>query len=217
MVNERSGPYLKDMCSSKKFTLCIMEITKRSTNISIKSVICTIWPRKKYIRFRNVLYIWEKVRHILPLLGDNSDYTSFSEYFNNCILLDGRDDEIELDYDLANELAKDLWLDLLRDNTDYPYPILKFSQYMKLISTNAKSFVYEFALDDKVKVNGVVWQTATMRASFEISGSYIYLNTLNREINKWIWTYMSVSLYNEHRKTCLACEGIECGVWRNAY
>ena len=79
-----------------------MAKTKRPTNCSIKSVINTIWPRKKDITFINVLYIRGGFRQMLPLLDDNADYTSFSEKFNDCILLDGIDDEIELDDDLTN-------------------------------------------------------------------------------------------------------------------
>ena len=40
---------------------------------------------------------------------------------------------------------------------------------------------------------------------------------MKRAINKWLWPYMSVSLFNEHQKICLACEGILCGEWRDAY
>ena len=108
MENERSGRYLKCMCSSKISTLCMMAKTKRLANSIIKIVIRPIWPRKKDIKFRNVFYICEKVRQMLPLLDYNAGYNSFSEIFNNRILLDGIDDQIELDDDLAKELAKDI-------------------------------------------------------------------------------------------------------------
>ena len=61
---------------------------------------------------------------MLPLLDDNADYTSFSEKVNDRILIDGIDNEIELDYDLANELTTDLWLGVLRDNMDNPDSLL---------------------------------------------------------------------------------------------
>ena len=67
---------------------------KRLTNSIIKNVIRNIWPRKKDTTFRNVLYIREKVRQILPLLDDNVNYTSFSEKVNDCILIDGIYNEI---------------------------------------------------------------------------------------------------------------------------
>ena len=100
---------------------------------------------------------------------------------------------------------------------DNPDSTLTFSQYTKPISANAKYFFYELALDDRRKLNGVVWQTSTMRANFEIFGSFISLGTTKRAINKWIWLYMSARLYSEHRKMCLACEGIVCGERHDVY
>ena len=130
---------------------------------------------------------------------------------NERILLDGIDDDIELDDDLSNKLAKDIWLGVLREKMDNPDSILTFSQYMKPIYANAKDFFYELALDNKGKVNGVVWQTSTIRTSLERFSSFISLDTMKRAINKWLWPYMSASLYNEHRKMCLACEVIVGG------
>ena len=42
------------------------------------------------------------------------------------------------------------------ENMDESDSIFTLSQYMKLISTNENCFVYEFTLDYKGKVNGVV-------------------------------------------------------------
>ena len=72
----------------------MMAKTKRLTKISIKSVISPIFPRNKDIIFRNVLYIREKGRQNFPLLDENVDYTSFPEKVNDCILLDGIDNDI---------------------------------------------------------------------------------------------------------------------------
>ena len=49
-----------------------------------------------------------------------------------------------------------------------------------------------------------------MRYNFEGFGSYIYLEKMKRAINKCIWPYISVSLYNDNWNMCLACEGIVC-------
>ena len=77
----------------------------------------------------------------MTLLDDNANYNSLSEKFNNRILLNGIYDKIELDDDLENDLAKDLYLNVFRDNMDYPDSIFTFSKYMKLISANAKTFI----------------------------------------------------------------------------
>ena len=97
-----------------------MAKTKRLIKSSTKSLICPIWIRNKDITFINVFYIREKVRQMLLLLDDNANYTSFSEKVYDHILIDGIDNGVELDYDLANELSKDLWLGALRNNMDGP-------------------------------------------------------------------------------------------------
>ena len=49
-----------------------------------------------------------KFRHLLSLLDDDADYTSFLENLNDCILLDEIDHEFQSYDDLSNELSKDL-------------------------------------------------------------------------------------------------------------
>ena len=56
-----------------------------------------------------------------------------------------------------------------------------------------------------------------MRANFERFGGYISLDTMKRAINKWLWPYMSIVMYNELRKLCLGCEAIVCGEREDAY
>ena len=111
-----------------------------------------------------------------------------------------------------------MWLDVLQDNDmDESNSIVTFLDYLKLLSQNAKGFVYKLAHDEKGDINGVVWQTATMRDNFERFGGYISLDTMKRAINKWLWPYMSVVMYNEMRMVCLGCEGIVVGVHVRKY
>jgi len=56
-----------------------------------------------------------------------------------------------------------------------------------------------------------------MRRNFELFGGYISLDTIKRAINKWLWPYMSISMYNEHNKMCLGGEAIMCGERKDAY
>ena len=32
-----------------------------------------------------------------------------------------------------------------------------------------------------------------------------------RALDTWLWPYMAVSFYNEHKKMCVGCEAIMCG------
>ena len=56
-----------------------------------------------------------------------------------------------------------------------------------------------------------------MRDNFEQFGGFISLDTTKRAINKWLWLYMSVTMYNEMRMLCLGCEAITCGERVGAY
>ena len=74
---------------------------------------------------------------------------------------------------------------------------------MELISKHAKGFAYAFALDDKQKANGLVWMTATMRRNIELYGFYWALDAMMRGLNTWLWPYMAICFYNEHKKCVL--------------
>ena len=34
------------------------------------------------------------------------------------------------------------------------------------------------------------------------------MDTMMRGINKWLWPYMAIAMYNELNKVCIACEAI---------
>ena len=141
----------------------------------------------------------------------------FKQVSNDCELLTGIDNEMDLDDDMVHQLAKETWLDLLQEKGNDAETIVTFIQYLDLIQANAKGFVYDRAAYDDGNIHGVVWQTATMRANFEHFGSYISLDTMKRAINKWLWPYMSIAMYNETRNVCICCEAIMCGERDDAY
>lgn len=58
---------------------------------------------------------------------------------------------------------------------------------------------------------GILWMTATMRRQYELFGGYICLDMMKRGINKLLWPYAAVAMYDDKRNICIACEGILCG------
>jgi hypothetical protein len=178
---------------------------------SIKSILKPIWPRKKGIRPQDVNYIRKKVNNPVPVLCLNPSYENFKVASNDSDFLGGIDDEIDIDDDTANEIAREFWLEFLTDINSDSSSIVTFLQYMSLLQSQTTEFVYEFATDSYGKVDGLVWQTATMRSNFERYGGYISFDTMKREINKWLWPYMSIVMYNEHKIMCLDCKGIMYG------
>ena len=133
------------------------------------------------------------------------------------VFLDGIDNDFDLDDDHATQLATELWLEILGGNGNDSDAIINIQQYMELISSKAKGFVYAFASDSDGKANGLVLQTATTRRNFEQFGGYFSLDTMKRSINKCLSPYMLVSMYNEHCKMYLGAEAIMCGERKEAY
>ena len=86
-----------------------------------------------------------------------------------------------------------------------------------MIKARAKGFTYKLAEEeasennDKKKLLGVLWMTATMRKNFELFGGYMCLDMMKRGLNTLLWPYIAVTMYDENMKLCLAAEGILCG------
>ena len=217
-VKERGGDYKRGVTSSKNFQLCNMAENGQLDSAAIKQIISPIWPQKKGVTKFDVYYIKKKVTSYLPTLRENPDYESFCEHVNDSELLDGIDNEIDMDDDEINKMAKECWLDSLQQHSgDKNAAVYSLMEYMTLLREKCKGFAYDVAYDTEGDLIGIVWQTATMRDNYERFGGYISLDTMKRGINKWLWPYMAVVMYNEMKSVCLGCEGIMIGEKEGAY
>ena len=162
-------------------------------------------PRNTEISHRQVFHICAKVMQLLPVLQENPGYEEFKAFINDAEVLHGIDDELEITDDLAHKLANELWLGVLVKNCDDSDSVFTFEEYMKLLAASAPGFFYVIALDASSTANGVVWMTATMCDNVKRFGSYISLDTMKRGINKWLWPYMAIVMYNDLSMICLVC------------
>ena len=64
----------------------------------------------------DVFRIKYRVMQMLPTLRENPEYNSFKEKANDSLLLSSIDNECGLDDNHAHSMAKDVWLDVLRDH-----------------------------------------------------------------------------------------------------
>jgi hypothetical protein len=71
--------------------------------------------------------------NLLPVLRFNPSYENFKEAANDKDFLGGIDDEIDIEDDTANEIARELWLDTLTDSNGDSSLIVTFSHYMNLL------------------------------------------------------------------------------------
>ena len=58
---------------------------------------------------------------------------------------------------LVHELGTQLWKEVLSENPDNRYSDVTFVQYLNLLRSSTKGFVYNLAIDEHGNTNGVVW------------------------------------------------------------
>ena len=63
----------------------------------------------------------------------------------------------------------------------------------------------------------VLWMTSTMRRNYELYGSYISLDFMKRGLNKLLWPYFAVCMYDDNMRLCLGAEGMLCGELNEMY
>ena len=144
----------------------------------------------------------------------NEDYESFKNVINDSVLLSGIDDAAMLDNNEAYQLAYSICQEVLESSNKDEAAIFSFRGYLDLICTRAKRFSYEILSDinaSKKKLLGILWMTATMRRNFELFGSSICLDMMKSGINKFLWPYIAVVMYDKANHICIACKGIVCG------
>ena len=109
-----------------------------------------------------------KVAHLLPTSRDNPDYAAFKTYIHNTSIVHGLDNELEVNDNLATEMATQLRMEALTE-TAAPDTgsIQTLRYYMNLLAASAPVFLYSIANDDAGLTNGISWTTGTMRYNFE--------------------------------------------------
>ena len=120
-------------------------------------------------------------------------------------------DQTEVTNDEVYGIANEIWQDVMNDNDDdCKNSLVSFVEYLEILADKASGFVYELAYDLNGTINGAVWQTTTMRDNFECFGGFICLDVMKRGINKLLWLYTAVAMYNDLKQVSLGCEGILC-------
>ena len=209
LSRSRSRKYVQGISENALFTLCnMLKHNRRLKAASIKSVLTPIWPTNKNISKYDVFNIKRKIKLILPKLQKYDSFELFQKNINTSTLFDGIDDCNMSDDDAIN-MATEIWSNLFNGREeDGSDSLLHFKDYFEVLAENAKGFSYQFAFDSEGVINGVVWQTATMRDNFERFGGFICLDMMKRGINKLLWPYVAIAMYNDLEEICIGCEGI---------
>ena len=150
MTASRAGKYIEKMPDVALFSLCnYLESRGKLPSSLIKSIMEPVWPTaSKNISKHDVFNIRVKIMRLMPTFRKtNQDYEEFKRVANANDMLKGIENTSSLDDDEAYELAQSLWLEMAASANDREDAIFSFIEYLELIKSRAKGFVYELARD----------------------------------------------------------------------
>ena len=133
--------------TSKFFASCGMAENGKLDSAAVKKIAQPIAPRKKQLSKQNACCVKQKVASCSPVLRENTDCESFSKHVNDSKLIDGIDNEIDLDDDDVNKMAKEFWLDALQEHGgDKNAAITPLKEYTENLRERCKGFDYKLAM-----------------------------------------------------------------------
>ena len=88
---------------------------------------------------------------------------------------------------------------------------------MEALQDGNIDFNYQLLADTNGRCTGCIWQSSTMKDNFDRFGVFFSIDAMKRVINKLLWTYMSITMYNEIYHVCVACEAIICSEGEESY
>ena len=106
VTKDHAGEFQKDITSSKDFDLLSVVDNVNLKTSSVKSVIHPVWLQKKLMCTAKALCAKNKVMEKIPILRDNLDYKSFKECVRYSDLLDGLDNQKDIDEDVNKDMGK---------------------------------------------------------------------------------------------------------------
>ena len=212
----RSGDYVKKMSDYSFYTLCnMMQCHGSLKSCIIKATLKEQFPANKNVTKHHVFNVKRRIQSILPLMKNVKSYNDFKSLCNTSNLDLGLDNNPLTDDDIS-EMARDLWQEFMADDANED-SMVTFTEYMEILREHNSGFRYVLLQDKSGKYTGCLWQTATMRDSFERFGGFISIDAMKRGINKFLWPYVAITMYNEMESICVGCEGIICTEREEAY
>ena len=169
---------------------------------------------------QDVYNIRIKIKRLLPLMNENTDYQSFQDVMNNPKFgaKDLNADNKNVSSDEACNATTTIWSEVMNNhNKSKSDTLVCFSEYMELLKMKDKVFSYEILAYSAGDVTGCFWMTSTMRKNFELFGSFLSVDVMKRDTNKLLWPYMAVTMYNEMDSVCVGCEGMVLSEREEAY
>ena len=213
---ERSGEYIKCISDVALFTLCTMYKEKMSLkSYYVKSILQSQFPTNHNVTKFHVFNMKKRIKKMVPMLERVSNFQDFQRVFKTTKLERGLDDAPLSDDNIA-ELGRDIWDELLNDS-ESEQCFFTFAEYMEALRQSNIGFDYQLLQDTNGRYTGCIWQTATMKDNFDMFGGFLSIDAMKRGINKLLWPYMSITMFNELNSICVACEAIICSERDESY
>ena len=143
------------------------------------------------------------------------NFQDFQRIFKTTKLERGLDDTPLTDDNIA-ELGRDIWDELLNDS-ESEHCFFTFAEYMEALRDSNLGFDYQLLADTNGRYTGCIWQTSTMKDNFDRFGGFLCIDAMKHGINKLLWPYTSITMYNEINSVCVACEAIICSERTESY
>jgi len=212
----RSGEYIKCISDVALFTLCTIYKEKMSLkSYYVKSILQSQFPSNHNVTKYHVFNMKKRIKMMMPMLENVSTFQDFQRIFKTTKLDRGLDDSPLTD-DNIEELGRDIWDELL-NNSESEHCFFTFAEYMQSLQDSNSGFDYQLLADSNGRYTGCIWQTSTMKDNFDRFGGFVSIDAMKRGINKLLWPYMSITMYNEINCVCVACEAIICSEREDAY
>ena len=72
-------------------------------------------PRNTNVRRQHIFNLQVKITQLLPTINKNPDYAAFKNYVNDKSIVRGLDDEMQVNDDISNKMASQLWMEALSE------------------------------------------------------------------------------------------------------
>ena len=212
----RSGEYIKCISDVALFTLCTIYKEKMSLkSYYVKSILQSQFPSNHNVTKFHVFNMKKRIKKMMPMLERVSTFQDFQRIFKTTKLERGLDDSPLTD-DNIEELGREIWDELL-NNSESEHCFFTFAEYIQSLQDSNSGFDYQLLADSNGRYTGCIWQTSTMKDNFDRFGGFVSIDAMKRGINKLLWPYMSITMYNEINCVCVACEAIICSEREEAY
>ena len=157
-VRLRGGKYVKNIPNTAWFQLCntMKQNNMRLITSQIKGVLSPILPKSLNITKQDVFNAHIRVKRLMKLFENNSEYKQFEQFSNNATIAAGLDEDKITD-DEALAIANDVFVEFINKDMSIDGSMVSFVEYLQMISVRAKGFVYDVAKDSYGDINGAVW------------------------------------------------------------